>query len=56
MAYILGLNGAIPELAKCGPSYPLLSSANIHLVGFDPDSATEWERIATGSCQRDAEC
>ena len=46
MAHILGLNGAIPQLAHCGPHYPLLSSANIHLVGFDPGSATEWERSA----------
>jgi arginase len=44
MAHILGLNGAIPELARCGPRYPLLSPADVHLVGFDPDSATEWER------------
>jgi arginase len=46
VAHILGLNGAIPELANCGPRYPLLSPANVHLVGFDPDSATEWERSA----------
>jgi arginase len=46
MAHILGLNGAIPELARCGPRYPLLSPADVHLVGFDPDSATEWERSA----------
>jgi len=46
MAHILGLNGAIPELANCGPRYPLLSAADIHLVGFDPDSATDWERSA----------
>lgn len=46
MAHLLGLNRAIPELARCGPCYPLLSQANVHLVGFDPDSATEWERSA----------
>jgi arginase len=46
MAHILGLNGAIPELASCGSRYPLLSPDNVHLVGFDPDSATEWERNA----------
>lgn len=46
MAHMLGLDGAIPELASCGPRYPLLSPANVHLVGFDPDSATEWERSA----------
>jgi arginase len=44
MAHMLGLQGAIPELASCGPRYPLLSPASIHLVGFDPNSATEWER------------
>jgi len=43
---MLGLNGAIPQLAGCGPRYPLISPAQVHLVGFDPDSATEWERIA----------
>jgi arginase len=43
MAHILGLNGAIPELASCGPRSPLLSAANVYFVGFDPDSATEWE-------------
>lgn len=46
MAHMLGLNGAIPELARCGPRYPLLSPADVDLVGFDPDSATEWERSA----------
>ena len=46
MAHMLGLNGAIPELANCGPRYPLLAPANVHLAGFDPDSATEWERNA----------
>ena len=44
MAHMLGLKGAITELARCGPRYPLLSPADVHLVGFDPDSATEWER------------
>jgi arginase len=43
---MLGLNGAIPQLAGCGPRYPLISPAQLHLVGFDPDSATEWERSA----------
>jgi arginase len=46
MAHMLGLNGAIPELAGCGPHYPLLSPSQVHLMGFDPDSATEWERSA----------
>lgn len=44
MAHMLGLAGAIPELARCGPRYPLLSPGDVHLVGFDPGSATEWER------------
>jgi len=44
MAHMLGLRGAIPQLASCGPRYPLISPAQVHLVGFDPDSATEWER------------
>lgn len=46
VAHMLGLNGAIPQLARCGPRYPLISPGQVHLVGFDPDSATEWERIA----------
>lgn len=46
MAHMLGLNGAIPQLASCGPRYPLLLPGNVHLVGFDPDRATEWERSA----------
>jgi arginase len=46
MAHMLGLSGAIPELASCGLRSPLLSPASVHLVGFDPDSATEWERSA----------
>jgi len=46
MAHMLGLSGTIPELARCGPRSPLLSPASVHLVGFDPDSATEWERSA----------
>ena len=44
VAHMLGLNGAIPQLASCGPRYPLISPEQVHLVGFDPDSATEWER------------
>ncbi len=44
MAHMLGLNGALPELARCGPRDPLLSPADVHLVGFDAESATEWER------------
>jgi arginase len=44
MAHMLGLKGAIPQLAGCGPRFPLLSPAQVHLVGFDPNSATEWER------------
>jgi len=46
VAHMLGLNGAVPQLAGCGPRYPLISPAQLHLVGFDPDSATEWERSA----------
>jgi arginase len=46
MAHMLGLHGAIPELANCGPRYPLISPAQVHLVGFDPNSATQWERNA----------
>ncbi len=46
VAHMLGLNGTIPELADCGPRCPLISPAQVHLVGFDPDSATEWERSA----------
>ena len=44
MGHMLGLNGAVPQLASCGTRYPLISPAQVHLVGFDPDSATEWER------------
>jgi arginase len=44
LAHMLGLHGAVPELANFGPRYPLLSPAQVHLVGFDPNSATEWER------------
>ena len=46
VAHMLGLNGAIPQLATCGPRYPLISPEQVYLVGFDPDSATEWERSA----------
>jgi len=46
MAHMLDLKGAIPELTSCGPRHPLLSPADVHLVGFDPNSATEWERSA----------
>ncbi|MGA8622139.1 MAG: arginase family protein [Candidatus Sulfotelmatobacter sp.] len=46
VAHMLGLNGAVPQLASCGPRYPLISPTQVHLVGFDPDSATEWERSA----------
>ena len=46
VAHMLGLNGTIPHLASCGPRHPLISPAQVHLVGFDPDSATEWERSA----------
>jgi len=50
VAHMLGLNGAIPQLAGCGPRYPLISPAQVHLVGFDPDSATEWERSVIRDC------
>jgi arginase len=46
VAHMLGLNGTIPELTSCGPRCPLISPAQVYLVGFDPDSATEWERGA----------
>jgi arginase len=46
VAHMLGLNGAVPQLASCGPRYPLISPEQVHLVGFDPDSATEWEHSA----------
>jgi len=46
MAHMLGLPGTIPELAGSGPRYPLLSPNSVHLVGFDPESATQWERDA----------
>lgn len=46
MAHMLGLNGAIPHLAGFGPQYPLLSPEQVYLLGFDPDSASEWERSA----------
>jgi arginase len=45
-AHMLGLSGAIPPLASCRPRYPLIFPAQVHLVGFDADSATEWERSA----------
>ena len=44
MAHMLGLKGTIPQLMGVGPKFPLLSPAQVHLVGFDPNSATEWER------------
>lgn len=43
MAHMVGLNGAVRELAACGPRYPLLSPEQVYLLGFDPASATEWE-------------
>ena len=46
VAHMLGLNGVIPQWASCGPRYPLIFPAQVHLVGFDADSATEWERSA----------
>jgi len=44
MAHMLGLKGTVSQLTRCGSRFPLLSAANVHLVGFDPESATEWER------------
>jgi len=44
MAHMLGLPGTIRQLANSGSRCPLLAPANIYLAGFDPDSATEWER------------
>src|SRR5579864_1095519 len=43
MAHMLGLNGAIPQLAGCGPRHPMISPEQLYLVGFDPESATDWE-------------
>jgi arginase len=44
MGHMLGLNGAVPQLAGCGTRYPLISPAQVHILGFDPKTATEWER------------
>src|SRR5437588_5244104 len=46
MGHMLGLNGAIPQLAGCGPRHPLIPAEQVHCLGFDPESATEWERSA----------
>lgn len=43
MAHMLGLDGALPQLARCGPRYPLLSPGEVYLVGYDAERATEWE-------------
>lgn len=44
MAHMLSLEGTIAKLAACGPRHPLLSPSQVCFVGFDPESATEWER------------
>src|SRR5207302_5336933 len=46
MAHMLGLQGAVSQLAGCGPRHPLISPEQVHLVGFDPERATEWEHKA----------
>ena len=49
VAHMLGLPETIPELARCGPRYPLMPPGAVHLFGFDPVNATAFELEAVRS-------
>jgi arginase len=44
VAHMLGLEGAVPELADIGPRRPLLRSSDVAVVGFIPKQASDFER------------
>lgn len=44
VAHMLGIEGAVPELADIGPRYPLLSPSDVAVVGFIPQQASDFER------------
>jgi arginase len=46
MAHMLGVDGAVPELAGAGPCTPLLAPAQVVVLGWGPRSATPFEREA----------
>ena len=46
MAHMLGVDGAVPELAGAGPCTPLLAPAQVVVLGWGPGSATPFERAA----------
>jgi arginase len=44
LAHMLGVDGARRELVEAGPRTPLLEPAQVTLVGWGPEQATEFER------------
>ncbi|MDY6940867.1 MAG: arginase family protein [Cyanobacteriota bacterium] len=44
VAHMLGVEGAIPEIAQIGPRYPLLKASDIAVVGLIREQASDFER------------
>lgn len=44
VAHMLGVEGAIPELARIGSRHPLLNVADVAVVGFVPEQASDFEK------------
>lgn len=44
MAHIIGVDGALSELTRLGPTYPLLAAERVALFGYNPAETDEAER------------
>jgi arginase len=44
MAHMLAIDGTVPELVGAGPHTPLLTPEQVVVLGWGPDSATDFER------------
>lgn len=53
VAHLLGEEGAVPEVSRIGPRYPLLEPHQLLMFALGPDNTTEWENevIARRSLQ-----
>lgn len=43
VAHLLGETGAVPEVSRIGPRYPLLAPDQVLMFGLGPNHTTQWE-------------
>lgn len=43
VAHLLGETGAVPEVSRIGPRYPLLTPSQVLMFGLGPNQTTQWE-------------